>query len=51
MLAMNVSVNLYMFQGGTNFAFMNGNDVYREEGFVMAPTTYDYDAPLSEAGN
>jgi len=23
-LAMNASVNLYMFEGGTNFGFMNG---------------------------
>lgn len=51
MLAMNASVTLYMFQGGTNFGFMNGNDFYNGEGFVMAPTTYDYNAPLSEAGD
>jgi len=38
----NSSVNFYMFIGGTNFGFMNGNRIV---------TSYDYDAPLSEAGN
>ena len=51
MLALNASVNLYMFHGGTNFGFMNGNDNYYNDGFLMAPTTYDYDAPLTEAGD
>ncbi|MGL3198846.1 MULTISPECIES: beta-galactosidase [Curtobacterium] len=42
------SVNIYMFHGGTNFGFTNGaNDkgVYRP-----IATSYDYDAPLDEAG-
>ena len=38
----NGSVNFYMFIGGTNFGFMNGDRVV---------TSYDYDAPLSESGN
>ncbi|CAG2166179.1 unnamed protein product, partial [Oppiella nova] len=38
----NSSVNFYMFFGGTNFGFMNGDTVV---------TSYDYDAPLSETGN
>ncbi|CAG2182817.1 unnamed protein product, partial [Oppiella nova] len=38
----NSSVNFYMFFGGTNFGFMNGDRVV---------TSYDYDAPLSETGN
>lgn len=40
------SFNLYMFHGGTNFGFMNGAN-------ELQPTTtsYDYDAPLSEAGD
>jgi beta-galactosidase len=48
MLAAGASVNLYMFHGGTNFGFTNGaNDkgVYRP-----LTTSYDYDAPLDEAG-
>ena len=44
------SVSLYMFHGGTNFGFMNGAN---SEGGIYQPavTSYDYDAPLSEAGN
>lgn len=49
-LALNASVNLYMFHGGTNFNFMNGANW---GGFGLEPITssYDYDAPLSEAGD
>ncbi|WP_066523170.1 glycoside hydrolase family 35 protein [Curtobacterium ammoniigenes] len=49
LLAAGASVNIYMFHGGTNFGFTNGaNDkgVYRP-----IATSYDYDAPLDEAGN
>jgi len=48
LLAAGASVNVYMFHGGTNFGFTNGaNDkgVYRP-----IATSYDYDAPLDEAG-
>ncbi|CAG2177971.1 unnamed protein product, partial [Oppiella nova] len=34
----NSSINFYMFFGGTNFGFMNGDTVV---------TSYDYDAPLT----
>ena len=48
MLAMGASVNFYMFHGGTNFGFTNGaNDQGSYEPLV---TSYDYDAPISEAG-
>lgn len=41
------NVNLYMFIGGTNFGYWNGaNEPYNAQ-----PTSYDYDAPLSEAGD
>ncbi|KAM5156809.1 beta-galactosidase [Mantella aurantiaca] len=41
------SVNMYMFIGGTNFGYWNGaNTPYEAQ-----PTSYDYDAPLSEAGD
>ena len=41
------SVNLYMFEGGTNFGFMSG----RNSGSKTADvTSYDYDAPLTEDG-
>ncbi|MEU8528153.1 beta-galactosidase [Streptomyces sp. NPDC048629] len=49
LLAAGGSVNLYMFHGGTNFGFTNGaNDkgTYRP-----TATSYDYDAPLDEAGD
>ncbi|XP_036394746.1 beta-galactosidase [Megalops cyprinoides] len=46
-LALGASVNLYMFIGGTNFGYWNGaNSPYAPQ-----PTSYDYDAPLSEAGD
>jgi len=44
------SVSLYMFHGGTNFGFMNGAN--SEDGcYQPTITSYDYDAPLSEAGD
>ncbi|MFJ2189033.1 beta-galactosidase family protein [Kitasatospora sp. NPDC087861] len=49
LLAAGASVNIYMFHGGTNFGFTNGaNDkgTYRP-----TVTSYDYDAPLDEAGD
>ena len=49
LLAAGASVNLYMFHGGTNFALTNGaNDKGR---YLPLVTSYDYDAPLDEAGN
>ncbi|KAM6946329.1 beta-galactosidase-1-like protein 2 [Aplochiton taeniatus] len=44
-----ISINLYMFHGGTNFGFMNGAvdmGMYKPQ-----VCSYDYDAPLSEAGD
>ncbi|KAL0593395.1 Beta-galactosidase [Plecturocebus cupreus] len=46
-LAHGASVNLYMFIGGTNFAYWNGAN----SPYAAQPTSYDYDAPLSEAGD
>lgn len=49
MLGHGVSVSMYMFHGGTNFAYTNGaNTSY---GYEPQPTSYDYDAPLGEYGN
>ncbi|ODN01563.1 Beta-galactosidase-1-like protein 2 [Orchesella cincta] len=46
------SVNLYMFHGGTNFGFMAGANTRGDAPFYDADvTSYDYDAPLSEAGD
>ena len=51
-LSMNASVNFYMYEGGTNFGFMNGAG-YNKSANVLIPsiTSYDYDAPLTEAGD
>ena len=50
-LVMNASVNLYMLQGGTNFGFLNGVEFDVNETRQIVPTSYDYDAPISEAGD
>lgn len=44
------SINLYMFHGGTNFEFWNGCSA-RDHHDLPQVTSYDYDAPLDEAGN
>ncbi|XP_045618256.2 beta-galactosidase [Procambarus clarkii] len=49
MLAMNASVNMYVFHGGTSFGFTAGAN--KGSAFQACPTSYDYDAPLSEAGD
>lgn len=40
--------NFYMFEGGTNFGFMNGANYY--DSLQPDVTSYDYDAVLSEDG-
>ncbi|KAK4882084.1 hypothetical protein RN001_005403 [Aquatica leii] len=49
------SVNIYMFQGGTNWGFLNGANINGDKtnnvGFQPDTTSYDYDAPLTEAGD
>ncbi|MEO7042055.1 MAG: beta-galactosidase, partial [Gemmatimonadaceae bacterium] len=45
-----VSINLYMFHGGTNFGFTSGANYTRRIPIEPSMTSYDYDAPLSEAG-
>ena len=51
MLAMNVSVAFYMYMGGTNFGYMNGARYLRKQTLSPSITSYDYDAPLTEAGD
>ncbi len=41
-------VNIYMFEGGTNFGFMNGSNYYDE--LTPDVTSYDYDGVLTEDG-
>lgn len=48
LLAAGASVNLYMLCGGTNFGFTNGAN--HKGNYVPIATSYDYDAPLDEAG-
>lgn len=49
-LSENGSVNFYMFHGGTNFGFYNGANAHTVDGYEPTITSYDYDAPLNEAG-
>lgn len=45
----NVSYNIYMMYGGTNFGFMNGAQTNQlGGGYHPVTTSYDYDAALSE---
>ncbi|XP_072550990.1 beta-galactosidase-1-like protein 2 isoform X1 [Salminus brasiliensis] len=44
-----VSINLYMFHGGTSFGFMNGATDLTS--YKPQINSYDYDAPLSESGD
>uniref|UniRef100_A0A667WRD9 Si:dkey-224e22.2 n=1 Tax=Myripristis murdjan TaxID=586833 RepID=A0A667WRD9_9TELE len=50
-LKLDMSVNLYMFHGGTNFGFMSGAFAVGIPAPKPMVTSYDYDAPLSEAGD
>ncbi len=45
------SVSLYMVHGGTTFGWMNGADSHSGTDYHPDTTSYDYDAPLDEAGN
>ncbi|TRZ27061.1 hypothetical protein HGM15179_000106 [Zosterops borbonicus] len=49
MLQLGANINMYMFHGGTNFAYWSGAD-YKDQ-YKPVTTSYDYDAPLSEAGD
>jgi beta-galactosidase len=48
MLANGISVNLYMFHGGTSFGPMSGANFSRA--YQPDISSYDYDSPLDEAG-
>uniref|UniRef100_A0A3Q4HYD9 Beta-galactosidase-1-like protein 2-like n=1 Tax=Neolamprologus brichardi TaxID=32507 RepID=A0A3Q4HYD9_NEOBR len=50
-LKLDMSINLYMFHGGTNFGFMSGAFAVGLPAPKPMVTSYDYDAPLSEAGD
>jgi len=45
-----VSFNFYMVHGGTNFGFTSGANYDENHDIQPDLTSYDYDAPISEAG-
>lgn len=51
-LASGAQYNLYMFHGGTNFGFYGGRNLGGDSlpGGAYLTASYDYDAPLREAG-
>ncbi|OAE20031.1 hypothetical protein AXG93_2584s1150 [Marchantia polymorpha subsp. ruderalis] len=51
-LYLNASVVLYMLHGGTNFGFTSGSNTGSSvRDFLPDITSYDYDAPIGEAGD
>jgi beta-galactosidase len=50
-LSAGISINMYMFHGGTTRNFMNGANYNDRNPFEPQISSYDYDAPLDEAGN
>jgi beta-galactosidase len=50
-LAAGISINMYMFHGGTTRGFMNGANYKDGTPYEPQISSYDYDAPLDEAGN
>jgi beta-galactosidase len=51
LLTAGISVNMYMFHGGTTRGFMNGANMNKDNPYSPQVSSYDYDAPLDEAGN
>jgi beta-galactosidase len=50
-LGAGISINMYMFHGGTTRGFMNGANFKDGTPYEPQTSSYDYDAPLDEAGN
>ena len=50
-LSAGLSINMYMFHGGTTRGFMNGANMSHHDPYSPQTSSYDYDAPLDEAGN
>lgn len=49
-LKADVSFNLYMVHGGTNFGFTSGANYDKKHDIQPDITSYDYDAPINESG-
>ncbi len=47
----NISLNMYMAHGGSNFGYMNGANYDTYMPYQSQTQSYDYDAPIDEAGN
>lgn len=45
-----INFNFYMIHGGTNFGFTSGANYSTPKNIQPDMTSYDYDAPISEAG-
>lgn len=50
-IAHGLSVNMYMAHGGTTRAFMNGANYSDDNPYSPQISSYDYDAPIDEAGH
>jgi beta-galactosidase len=50
-LSAGMSINMYMFHGGTTRGFMNGANMSPKQPYSPQTASYDYDAPLDESGN
>lgn len=50
-LAHGYSINIYMEHGGTTRGFMNGANMDESNPYSPQTSSYDYDAPIDEAGN
>lgn len=50
-LSAGISINMYMFHGGTSRGFMNGANMSKNDPYSPQTSSYDYDAPLDESGN
>jgi beta-galactosidase len=50
-LSAGMSINMYMFHGGTTRDIMNGANYNDKNPYEPQISSYDYDAPLDEAGN
>jgi beta-galactosidase len=51
LLSAGISVNMYLFHGGTTRGFMNGANMNYHQPYAPQTSSYDYDSPLDEAGN
>jgi len=50
-LGAGISINMYMFHGGTTRGFMNGANMNQHSPYSPQVSSYDYDSPLDESGN